>query len=62
MHIDLGERITGKQERPGRIIEYPPPPRAPQIAQNIQFIYTFWPINEKRVFKLFPLVVHVSPL
>ena len=25
--------------------------------QNIHF-FTFWPINEKMVFKLFPLVVH----
>ena len=25
-------------------------------------LFTFWPINEKLVFKLFPLVVHMSPL
>ena len=44
--IDMGERIAGKQDRPSLIIE------DPQIAQNIQF--------EKLVFKLFPLVVHMS--
>ena len=52
----MGERIAGKQDRFGLIIE--DPLRAPKI--NIFF--TFWPINEKMVFKLFPLVVNMSPL
>ena len=59
MYIDMGERIAGKQDRPSLIIE--DPLRAPQIAQNIYF-FTFWPIYEKLVFKLFPLVVLMSPL
>ena len=48
MYIDMGERIAGKQDRPSLIIE--DPFRAPQIAQNIHWF-----------FKLFPLVVHISP-
>ena len=59
MYIDMGERIAGKQARPSLIIE--DPLSAPKIAQNI-FVFTFWPINEKLVFKLFLLVVHMSPL
>ena len=50
----MGERIAGKQDRSSLIIE--DPLRAPKIF----FFFTFWPINEKLVFKLFPLVVHVS--
>ena len=53
MNIDMGERIAGKQDRFSLIIEDPP-----QGPQNIHFFFTFWPINEKMVFKLFPLVVH----
>ena len=56
MYIDMGERIAGEQDRPSVIIE--DPLRAPKIY----ILFTFWPINEKMVFKLFPLVVHMSPL
>ena len=56
MYIDMGERIAGKQDRFSLIIE--DPLRAPKIF----FVFTFWPINEKMVFKLFPLVVNMSPL
>ena len=49
---DMGERIAGKQDRFSLIIE--DPLRAPKIY----IFFTFWPINEKMVFKLFPLVVH----
>ena len=56
MYIDMGERIAGKQDRFSLIIE--DPLRAPKIY----IFFTFWPINEKMVFKLFPLVVHMSPL
>ena len=52
MYIDMGERIAGKQDRFNLIIE--DPLRAPKIPQK----YT----NEKMVFKLFPLVVNMSPL
>ena len=56
MYIDMGERIAGKQDRFSLIIE--DPLRAPKIY----IFFTFWPINEKIVFKLFPLVVNMSPL
>ena len=59
MYIDMGERIAGKEDRPSLIME--DPLRAPQIAQNVNF-FTLWPIYGKLVFKLFPLVVHLSPL
>ena len=55
----MGERIAGKQARPSLIIE--DPLRAPKIAPKYIF-FTFWPINENLVFKLFPPVVHMSPL
>ena len=55
MCIDMGERIAGKQDRFSLIIE--DPLRAPKIPPKY-FFFTFWPINEKMVFKLFPLVVH----
>ena len=45
MYIDMGERIAGKEDRPSLIYIF----------------LTFWPIYEKLVFKLFPLV-HLSPL
>ena len=63
MYIDMGERIAGKQDRFSLIIEDPlrAPKIPPKYPQNIHF-FTFWPINEKMVFKLFPLVVHMSPL
>ena len=51
MYIDMCERIAGRQDRPSLIIE--PPLRAPKYI-----IFTIWPINEKLVFKLIPLVVH----
>ena len=35
MEIDIGERIAGKQDGPGPIIDGPP--RAPRIAQNAFF-------------------------
>ena len=60
MYIYMGERIAGKQDRPGLIIE--DPLRAPKIAPKYTLFFTFWPINEKLVFKLFPLVVHMYPL
>ena len=50
MYIDMGERIAGKQDRFSLIIE--DPLRAPKLP----------PKYEKMVFKLFPLVVHMSPL
>ena len=56
MYIDMGERIAGKQDRFSLITE------GPLRAPKIYIIFTFWPINEKMVFKLFPLVVHMSPL
>ena len=56
MYIDMGERIAGKQDRFSLIIE------GPQNTPKIYIFFTFWPINEKMVFKLFPLVVHMSPL
>ena len=56
----MGERIAVKQDRPSLIIE--DPLRAPYIAQNIIFFLTFWLMYEKLVFKLFPLIVHMSPL
>ena len=52
MYIDMGERKAGKQDRFSLIIE--DPLRALKIPPK----YTFWPINEKMVFKLFLLVVH----
>ena len=60
MYIDMGEWIAGKQDRFSLIIE--DPLRAPQNTPKIYIFLTFWPINEKMVFKLFPLVVHMSPL
>ena len=56
----MGERIAEKQDRPSLIIEHPL--KIPQITQNIHIVFTFWLIYEKLVFKLFPLVVHLSPL
>ena len=56
MYIDMGERIAGRQDRFILIIE------CPLRAPKIYFFFTFWPINEKMVFKLFSLVVHMSPL
>ena len=56
MYIDMGERIAGKQDRFSLIIE------GPQKYPKIYIFLTFWPINEKMVFKLFPLVVHMSTL
>ena len=38
MQIDIGERITGKQDGPGLIIYGPP--RAPRIAKNAIFLYS----------------------
>ena len=52
----MGERIAGKQDRFSLIIE--DPPQGPQNTPKIYIFFTFWPINEKMVFKLFPLVVH----
>ena len=56
MYIDMGERIVGKQDRFSLIIE--DALRAPKIPPKYAFFFTFWPINEKMFFKLFPLVVH----
>ena len=60
MYIDMGERIAGKQDRHNLIIEYPP--QCPLNSPKYTFVLTFWLIYEKLVFKLFPLVVHMSPL
>ena len=60
MYIDMGERIAGKQDKFSLIIE--DPLRAPKIPPKYTFFFTFWPINEKMVLKLFPLVVNMSPL
>ena len=60
MYMDMGERIAAKQDRFSLIIE--DPLRAPKIPPKYIFFLTFCPINEKMVFKLFPLVVHMSPL
>ena len=37
MYIDMGEGITGKQDKHSLITE-DPLPRAPEIANNIQFL------------------------
>ena len=58
VYIYIGERTSGKQDRPSLIIEHPL--RAPQIAQNIHIFFTFGLVYEKLDFKLFPLVVHMS--
>ena len=58
----MGERIAGKQDRFCLIIEDPALSQGPQNTPKIYIFLTFWPINEKMVFKLFPLVVHMSPL
>ena len=55
MYIDMGERIDKEQDRPSLIIEDPPQPK-------IYIFLTFWLMHEKLVFKLFPLIVHMSPL
>ena len=60
MYIYMGERIAGKQDRSSLIIE--DPLMAPKIPPKYNIFFTFWPINEKLVFKLFSLVVHMSPL
>ena len=52
--------IAGKQDRPILIIENSP--QAPLNSPKCTFFLTFWLIYEKLVFKLFPLVVHMSPL
>ena len=57
MYIDMGERIAGKQDRFSLIIE--DPLQGPQNTPKIYIFFTFWPINEKMVLKLFPLVVFV---
>ena len=60
MYIDMGERIAGKQDRPSLIIE--DPPQGPLNSPKYTFFLTFWLMYEKLVFKLFPLIVHMSPL
>ena len=59
MYIDMGERIAGKQDRPSLIIE--DPPQGPLYNPKYIFFYILAHMN-KLVFKLFPLVVHLSPL
>ena len=56
MYIDMGERIAGKQDMPSLIIE------DPLNSPKYNIFFTFWLMYEKLVFKLFPLVVHMSPL
>ena len=53
----MGERLAGKQDRPSLIIE--DPLGAPKIAPKYTNFFTFWPLNEKLGFKLFPLVVQL---
>ena len=64
MYIYMGERIAGKQDRHSLIIEHPL--STSQLAQNIQFFFYILAhtknVYEKLVFKLFPFVVHMSPL
>ena len=60
MYIYMGERIAGKQDRPNYINEDPRP--GPQITKHIFKKNTFWPLCERLVFTLFPLVVHMSQL
>ena len=60
IYINMNERIAGKQDRPSLIIEHPL--RAPQITQDIHIFLHFGLYDEKLVFKLFPLAVHMSPL
>ena len=55
MYIDMGERITGEQDRPSLIIEHLP--QGPQIAQNIHIFFTFGLVYEKLVF---PCCTYVS--
>ena len=55
MYMDMGERIAGKQDRASLIIEDP-------LRPKYTFYFTFWLVYEKLVFKLFSLVVHMSPL
>ena len=57
MYIDMGGMIAGNQDRFSLIT-----PQGPQNTPKIYIFFAFWPINEKMVFKLFPLVVHMSPL
>ena len=58
IYIDMGERIAGEQDMPSVIIEGPPPPpKANQLAKNIQILAHIW----KTGFQLFSLV-HMSPL
>ena len=57
----MGERIAGMQDRPIQIIE-DPPPQGPLNSPKYTILFTIWLIYEKLVFKLFPLVVHMSPL
>ena len=56
MSIDIGERIAGKQDRPGPIIFGPP--RAPWIAKNAHFCI-LWPIYEKLAVIFFPCYTYV---
>ena len=60
MYMDMGERIAGKQDRASLIIE--DPPKGPINSPKYTFYFTFWLVYEKLVFKLFSLVVHMSPL
>ena len=60
MYIDMDEKIAGKQDRPSLTIEGPL--RAPPNSPKYTLFFTFWLMYEKLVFKLFPLVVHMSPL
>ena len=59
MYIDMGDRIAGKQDRAQS--DHWRPPQGP--LNSPKYIYfTFWLMYEKMVFKLFPLIVHMSPL
>ena len=60
MLIDIGERMSEKQDGPGPIIYGPPRPPPPRIAQNVN-LFTLGPIYEKLVI-IFSLVINLSAL
>ena len=68
MHIDMGDMIAAKQDRPSVIIEHPL--RAPQIAQNIDIFYilfsrvSFWYMKNwfSNYFPLLYICLHCDEL
>ena len=55
MHIVMGERIAGKQDRPSLIIENPL--RAPQITQNMHIFLHFGSYMKNWFSNCFPLLL-----